>query len=113
MLLAGYVMLAMAMWLPRRDWLVLTERERVTLLDSERLRRASGMLLGSRLLCRSLDFWMAAGGVGLSRETLLLFGPITVEGRLWRETLLTREPRLLACFEDGATEDVRGAGAGL
>jgi hypothetical protein len=112
MLLAGYVMLAMAMWLPRCDWLALTERERVALLDSERLRRASGMLLGSRLLWKSLDFWIAAGGVGLSGETLL-FCPIAVEDRLWRETLLTREPRLLACFEDGATEDIRGACAGL
>jgi hypothetical protein len=112
MLLVGYVMLAMAMWLPRRDWLTLAERERVTLLDSERLRRASGMLLGSRLLSGSLDFRMAAV-VGLSRETLLLLGPMIVEGRLWMETLLMREPLLLACFEDGATEDVRGGCACL
>jgi hypothetical protein len=112
MLLAGYVMLAIAIWLLGRDWLTLAERERTRLLDSERLRRSSGILVGSRLLSESLDFRTAAG-VGLSSETLLLFGPMIVGGRLWRETLLTREPLLLACFEGGATEDTRGGGACL
>jgi hypothetical protein len=80
--LPGYVMLAMAMWLSRPDWLALTELERWPLLDSERLLRASGMLFGSRLLYTSLELWTAASGVGLGGETLLLFSPIAVEGRL-------------------------------
>jgi hypothetical protein len=88
--LPGYVMLAMAMWLSRPDWLALTElerwplldSERWPLLDSERLLRASGMLFGSRLLYTSLELWTAASGVGLGGETLLLFSPIAVEGRL-------------------------------
>lgn len=97
-------MLAMAMWLVGRDWLVLFDREWVKLLVCERLRRASGMLVGSLLLSDPLKLRMVAG-FGLLREALLLLGAKTVDGRLWRETLLVREALLLLCFQDGCVDD--------